>query len=200
MIRFFRRSNVGWLGNTPTKFVTDSFDKKYILPGTKVLDIGSGFGRNANWLSSKGVLVDAININKSEIRIAEKSAKKLHVRVKYLHGDATALPYGDNEFDSVLDLGCSHMLTKDRQIIAKKETARVLKSGGCLLYFGFSKKHPVYRYKIGSCQFRDLNDIKEIYGKDFDILNSEEISWEPNPAEKANFSKHVGLNVVMRRK
>ncbi len=187
------------MGNEPTKFVTECFEKGYLKPGIKILDVGSGFGRNANWLAAKGLSVSAVNINKSEIKEAKKSAGKLGVSVKYIKADAVKLPFPDEEYDAVLDLGCSHMLSKERQVLAEKEIARVLKPGGYLIYFGFSKKHPVYKFKPESPQFRDLSNVKTTYGNDFEIITSEEISWEPNPSEKANFSRHVGLNIVMRK-
>jgi SAM-dependent methyltransferase len=200
MFDLFRKSNAGWRGNEPTKFVIDCFEKGYFKPGIKVLDIGSGFGRNSNWLALKGAIVTAININRSEIRDAKINAKKLGVNVNYLRVDATRLPFEDKTFDIALDLGCSHMLSEEGQVKAETEVARILKSGGHLIYFGFSKSHPAYKTKPESPQFRNLEDVIKIYGNHFQILSTEETSWKPDPAEKSNFTKHVGLNIVMQRK
>jgi len=198
---FFRpKCNAGWRGDKPTEFVIWSFNKRYLKPGDKVLDVGSGFGRNSNWLASKGLMVTGININKNEIRDSIRLSEKHGTKVEYLHANAINLPFNDELFDSVLDLGCSHMLSANLQVKAEKEAFRVLKPGGYLIYFGFSKKHPVYKDKPKSSQFRDLNDLYTLYGEDFNVISSKETCWKPIISEKANFPEHIGLNIVMQKK
>jgi len=193
--------NIAWKGDEPTEVVIENFNEGIIRSGDKLLDTGSGFGRNANWLAKNGVDVTAIDIDDGEIKEAKEKAKKLGVDINYLHANATNLPFPDNNFNVVLDLGCSHMLpNKESQERAEAETARVLKPGGYLIYFGFSKAHPDYLNKSDSPMFRDLEDIQSLYGKDFDIVSSEENRWQPKPEEKRKFSEHVGINVVMKRK
>jgi ubiquinone/menaquinone biosynthesis C-methylase UbiE len=196
-----RNENIAWKGDEPTKVVIKNFEEGVIKPGDKILDIGSGFGRNANWLAQKGVNVTAINIDDEEIREAKEKGEKLGVNVKYIHADATELPFPNDSFDVVLDLGCSHMIhNKEDQRKAETETARVLKPRGHLIYFGFSKAHPDYLNKPNSPMFRDLEDIQEMYGNDFDILSSQEDRWQAKPEEKRSFSEHVGLNIVLDKK
>jgi ubiquinone/menaquinone biosynthesis C-methylase UbiE len=193
--------NVAWKGDDPVRAVTKNFNEGLIKSGDKLLDIGSGFGRNANWLAQNGVDVTAVNIDDEEIKEAKQKAEKLKVNVSYLHADAIELPFPNNSFDIVLDLGCSHMIpSKEGQMKSESETARVLKPGGYLIYFGFSKKHPDYLNKPDNPMFRDLEDIRVMYGNDFDIISNEEGRWRPKPEENRNFSEHVGINVVMKRK
>ena len=89
---------------------------------------------------------------------------------------------------------------KEDQKKAEAETARVLKTGGGLVYFGFSKDHPDYLNKPDSSMFRSLEDIQAMYGNDFEILSHEETRWRPKPEEKRKYSEHVGINVIMRKK
>lgn len=193
--------NIGWEGNEPTEIVTNSFEKGIIKPGDKVLDIGCGFGRNANWLAGKGVKVTAININSIELDESKVKAKKLGANVDYQCADAVALPFPNCSFDVALDLGCTHMITSnDSQKKAEIEVARILIPGGLLVYFGFSKEHPGCKNKPDSPMFRNLGDIQTIYGDDFDILFHEENRWSPKSEEKRNFSEHVGLNIILKKK
>mgnify|MGYP001611051560 CR=1 FL=1 len=193
--------NIAWKGDEPTEVVVKSFNSGVIKPGNKLLDVGCGFGRNANWLAGKGVDVTAVNINDEEIKEAIEKAEKLGVNVYYLYANAIELPFPDNSFDVVLDLGCSHMITdKEGQQKAEMETARVLKPGGRLVYFGFSKNHPDYINKPDSPMFRSLEDIGSMYRDDFEILSREETRWKPKPEEKRKYSEHVGINVVMGKK
>jgi ubiquinone/menaquinone biosynthesis C-methylase UbiE len=191
----------GWEGEEATKEVKKYFQEGVIKSGDTVLDIGSGFGRNANYLAEQGVKVTAINIDDQELQISKERAEKLGVKVNYYHANATELPFSDSSFDVVMDFGCTHMLpSNEEQKIAEAEAARVLKPEGTLVYFGFSKEHPDAAKKPDSPQFRSLDDIKAIYGNDFDIISSEEARWQPKPEEGANFPEHVGLNIVLKKK
>jgi SAM-dependent methyltransferase len=193
--------NIGWKDDKPTVEIKKYFKEGLIKPGDTVLDVGSGFGRNANYLAKQGVKVTAININDEELRISKGKAKKLGVEVNYQHANATELTFPENSFDVVMDLGCTHMLpSKEDQQKAEGEMTRVLKNEGTLLYFGFSKNHPAAIKKPDSPQFRSLDDIEVMYGKDFDIISSEEARWQPKPDEGANFPEHVGLNIVLKKK
>lgn len=196
-----KSNNVAWRGDEPTEIVKDIYEKKIIKPGDKVLDIGCGFGRNSNWMAKMGNKVTAININDDEIKEAKIKAREAQVDVEYIHSDAVSLPFSDDIFDSALDLGCSHMIpsTEDQER-AMREAARVLKTGGYLIYFGFSKDHPSYSKNKEKPQFRSFKDIQSMYGGEFEILSQQETRWKPKPEENANFNEHVGINVIMRKK
>lgn len=193
--------NVGWKSDEPTEMVVRGFKNGLIKPGDKVLDIGCGFGRNSNFLAGKGANVTAININDEELDYAKKKAKEMGVNVIYLHADATQLPFPDGSFDLLIDGGCTHMIPSSQgQKLAELEAARILKPKGILIYFGFSKKHPGYLNKPKSPQFRDLEDIKEMYGDSFDIVTSKTHRWQPIPGEDTKILEHVGLEIVMEKK
>jgi len=194
-------NNIGWKGDEPTEVVKNAFKEGIIKTGDRVLDIGCGFGRNANWLAKMGVKVTAVNIDDGEIRQAKIKAQDAKVNVNYIHSDATLLPFPESSFDVALDLGCSHMISsRGEQEKAMKETARILKSGGRLVYFGFSKNHPSYLKNTENPMFRNIEDIQSMYGGEFEIISHEETRWKPKPEENANFEEHVGINVVMKRK
>ncbi|OGM12393.1 hypothetical protein A2W13_01995 [Candidatus Woesebacteria bacterium RBG_16_36_11] len=193
--------NIGWKGDEPTEIVKKSFNDGMVKTGDKVLDIGSGFGRNANWLAQKGAEVTGVNINDDEIKHAREKAQESGVNVNYIHADATSLPFPDSSFDVALDLGCSHEIpSKEGQEKAMKEVARILKPGGHLVFFGFSKDHPLYSKNKENPRFRSIDDIKNLYGDNFEIVSQEEARWKPKPEENVDFKEHVGINVVMKKK
>lgn len=192
--------NIGWKSDEPTEMVVAHFKDGLIKPGDKVLDVGSGFGRNANWLASKGAVVTAVNINDDEIKESRKKAEEMGIKVNYLHGNAEKLSFPNNSFDVLIDGGCTHMISsREGQKKAELEAARVLKPNGILIYFGFSKKHPSHKDNPDSPKFRDLNDIKNIYGEDFIILSSKIHRWKPKQEEHTKCSEHVGLEVVLKK-
>ena len=193
--------NIGWKGDEPTEVVKNAFKEGIIKTGDRVLDIGCGFGRNANWLAKMGCKVTAVNINDDEIKQAKIKVQEAQVNVDYIHADATSLPFPESSFDVALDLGCSHMIpSKEGQEKAMKETARILKPDGYLVYFGFSKDHPSYLKNTENPMFRSIEDVKSMYGNDFEIISHEETRWKPKPEENANIEEHVGINVVMKKK
>lgn len=192
--------NVAWKGEVPTAFITNSFDKGLIKVGQTIVDIGCGFGRNSNWLESRGVQVTGVNIDRQELEACRNNAKKNNLKTNFIEGSVINLPLATSSFDVAIDYGCSHMLGTDDQLGAAKEQARVVKPGGILLYFGFTKDHPAATANKSSSMYRDLSDIQRQYGQDFEIVSSEPNEWKPVIEEKANFDIHRGINIVMRRK
>ena len=193
-------SNVAWKTNEPTKFVVYCFKYGLIKNGDKVIDIGCGFGRNSNWLAFNEVNVTAVNISDEEIKIARREADKLGVSPKYTTGNFLKVNFNGELFNVALDIGCSHMLPKIDQLAFADKVASIIRHGGYLIYFGFSKKHPAYDPDKKRVMYRDLDDLLEMYGKNFEVLNCHEISWKPSPEEHSKFQEHIGLNVVFRRK
>lgn len=193
-------ANIAWKSDKPTMFIKESLENGLIRQGQVVVDIGCGFGRNSNFLEAKGVRAIGININPEELRIAKTKAQEFNLSTDFIEANATELPLEDSSCDAAIDIGCSHMLNTEDQIRAEAEQARVIKPGGHLLYFGFSKDHPAYSDKPNSPMFRNIDDIKRLYGNDFEIIGSENTEWKPAEEENTNFDIHKGINVVMRRK
>lgn len=188
------KENSQWEGADPTSLATDLVDQGIVKEGSHVLDLGCGFGRNSNWLASKGAIVSAININEEELSEAKRRAEELSVNVKYINADAGSLPFEDSSFDVVLDAGCTHMCDEQTQGKSVLEAVRILKTGGYLQFFGFSKEHPSYQKNSESPQFRDLEDIKKQYGEYFEIGEPKRKEWEYQG------QRHVGLEILMRKK
>lgn len=195
-----KKENVPWKSDNPLRFIKNNFELGLIKKGQIVVDIGCGFGRNSNYLESQGVNAIGININSEELETAKEKAQEKELNTKFIKGNATELPLEDSSCDVVLDTGCSHMLNSADQIKAEKEQARVIKPGGYLFYFGFSKKHPAYVNNPNSPMFRNLEDIEKIYGEDFEVISSEDIEWKPVVEENASVDLHKGIDVIMRRK
>ncbi|MBU4479997.1 class I SAM-dependent methyltransferase [Patescibacteria group bacterium] len=102
--------------------VTVDFD------GLKVLDLGSGTGRNSNYLAQKGAQITGIEISETAIRLAENRAKKLGVKVKYIKqsiGDK--YPFAGESFDLVVDTTSSNSLNEKEREIYLSEVKRILK-------------------------------------------------------------------------
>lgn len=103
------------------------------LTGTeRVLDVATGGGHTAFALAPYAAEVVALDLTRPMLEVARKeaSARGLH-NIRYLEGDAQALPCEDASFDVVT---CRHAPHHFPQVDeAVREWVRVLKPGGKLL-------------------------------------------------------------------
>lgn len=105
-------------------------EEKYKVENKNVLDLGSGTGRNANYLAELGNNVIGIEISKTALAIARAGALSQNLQVDYRLGDIGA-PYdvADGSIDIILDITSSNSLDEKGRAIYLKEMHRVLKGG-----------------------------------------------------------------------
>ena len=83
----------------------------------------------------------AIDISPRAIEYTEKKAQQANVKIKLMVQNFVNLPFGDEEFDFVFDIGCfNHVEVEDRTKFIKG-VHRVLKRGGNYLLICFSYKN-----------------------------------------------------------
>ncbi|HBX23533.1 MAG TPA: SAM-dependent methyltransferase [Desulfotomaculum sp.] len=121
----------------PAGCFADRVEKDAILSYLKVepqlsaLDIGCGTGNYTLLLARSGLRVTGLDISPGMLVRARAKAEEAHLDIKFLQGDAVALPFNDNTFDIVLSVSAlefaPHLET------ALQEAYRVLKSGGQLV-------------------------------------------------------------------
>lgn len=90
----------------------------------KILDLGSGSGRNLVKTKGKMYLVD---FSEEMINLAKKKAKKENIDAEFFVGDIIKLPFPDNFFDAAISIAVLHCLDREQQKKAVKELYRVLK-------------------------------------------------------------------------
>ncbi|MFH1522425.1 MAG: class I SAM-dependent methyltransferase [Patescibacteria group bacterium] len=132
----YRDSKLVTKYSEPQKFILRFFkylkkSEGIVLKNLNVLDLGSGTGRNANYLAQEGSRVVGIEISNTAIDIAKKRAKQLNIGVKYLPGNiGEHFPLNDKSIDLVLDATSSNSLNARERDIYLDEVNRVLRSGG----------------------------------------------------------------------
>lgn len=108
----------------------------------RVLDVGSGGGIDAIFMAQHGFKVTGIDISVAALKIAEKRARKTHVKVDWLRGSVLEIPIASETIDFVTDRGLFHLIEdRDRGRYAS-EVFRVLKNGGHALIRGASGESP----------------------------------------------------------
>lgn len=105
--------------------------QKRTLEGLNVLDLGSGTGKNANYLADLGNQVVGMEISSAAISIAKKRAKEMGVFVEYLKQSiGEKYPFKDKNFEIILDITSSNSLNEAERSVYLSEVNRVLKDDG----------------------------------------------------------------------
>lgn len=105
--------------------------EKIEVEGAKILDLGSGTGRNANYFARMGAEVTAIELSETALAIGKRQAEKENLSVEYIQGSiGDKLKFSDNYFDVVIDATASNSLNKAEREVYLLEVKRVLKPAG----------------------------------------------------------------------
>ncbi len=158
-------------------------EEKYLVEERTVLDLGSGTGRNANYLADRGNTVIGIEISKTALMIAKNRARELGVTVDYRLGDIGA-PYeiSDESIDVVLDVTSSNSLDEKGREIYLNEVSRVLRSGGYFFVRALAKD--------GNKNVKNL--LKQSPGREYDTYIVKEIGLTERVFSKEDFIKMYG--------
>lgn len=113
-------------------------EKGVDLAGLRVLDLGSGTGRNSNYLALEGAIVTGIEISGTALLLAAKRAKELGLigasvesNIEYIKGSmGEILGFENIFFDLIIDVTSSNSLNENERERYIQEAHRVLKSGG----------------------------------------------------------------------
>jgi len=100
----------------------------------RALDVGTGTGAGALEIAKRFKDAEVVGVDVSQAMLEE--ARRLAPGVQFVQGDASALPFGDAEFDVVAHANMIPFLD---------ETARVLRPGGWTVYaFSAGAETPIY--------------------------------------------------------
>ncbi len=116
-------------GKAPAKFLANNFH--YISPGSTVLDMGMGEGRNAVFLALKGHNVTGIDISSVAVKKSRKLAREFGVRIKTVVASLSKYKISPGSFDAII---CFYYV--DRALIEKMKTW--LKPGGIIIFEAYT--------------------------------------------------------------
>jgi SAM-dependent methyltransferase len=98
-------------------------DLARVAPGDRVLDIACGTGNAALMAAARDAAVVGVDVEPALLAVARERASELSLPVRWLEGDAEALPVEDAGFDAVVSVfGIMYALDAAR---AARELARV---------------------------------------------------------------------------
>ncbi len=101
-------------------------------PGERILDIAAGTGTSSAALAKSGAEVVAVDFSTGMVDLGRRK----HPQLTFILADATALPFGNDEFDAVTVSFGLRNVEDPRKVLA--EMYRVLKPGGRVVICEFS--------------------------------------------------------------
>ncbi len=150
----------------------------------EVLEIGVGTGRNLEHYS-QGIRLTGIDISAPMLDIARQRARELGQEVDLRVGDAQALEFADETFDTVVSTLSLCSIPDDRKAIS--EAKRVLRPGGRLLLLEHvaSPRWPVRTVQqlldwitvrtVGDHLVRD--PLAHVQAQGFEVERIERLKW-----------------------
>lgn len=102
--------------------------------GKKVLEVACNQGTTLKWLAQQGCEIVGVDLDQSALDRCRENLKRANINsVQLRRANACNLPFGDGEFDLVVNEAMLTMLPAETRLQAVKEYVRVLKPGGMLL-------------------------------------------------------------------
>lgn len=103
-------------------------------PGSKILDVGFGDGRNWTLLNNVAFDIHGIEISEGVVSLGRERARRLGIPVQLKVGKNSSIPFGDEFFDYILAChSCYYVDAGTTFSDTLREYSRVLKAGGTLV-------------------------------------------------------------------
>lgn len=103
------------------------------IEGMRVLDLGSGTGRNAYYFAKEGAQVTGFEFSTTALQMAKEFAKGGGVDIDYrLQSIGEPYPLPDASIDIALDVTSSNSLNDAERKVYVRELSHILKPGGYL--------------------------------------------------------------------
>ena len=127
-----RERPVPFFANVPDESLVDWHDRDLLRagPGTRVLELGCGPGRNAVWMAGLGADVHALDLSAEALAWGAERATAAGVVVRFEQADVLHWDPPAGRYDLVVDSGCFHHLPPHRRVSYLALLARALRPGG----------------------------------------------------------------------
>jgi len=134
------------------------FSSKFIVPGGKALDLGSGLGRTSIPFALQGMEVAAYETNPAYVRAMKAVAENFDLPISVLNEDVRTADFGKNKYDTVI-LGqtFAHFESREEAFKVLDKAIDAVKPGGHIWFRGNGKGYDI------EGQTPSLNGSKEHY-------------------------------------
>ncbi len=165
----YRSESLPWELGKPRKSLVELVESKRIKP-CKTLDLCCGAGTNPIYLAKQGFDVTAMDISDGAAKLSKGRAHKENAELGLLVGSFLALPFKDERFGFVFDMGCFHHVETRNRASFIREVSRVLKPRGTYFMTCFSYRNgPAWNHFT-------RRQIIELFGDHFRIEGIRHVS------------------------
>jgi len=177
-------------GDKPNEYLTSAISQ--LTPGSKVLVVGDGEGRNGIWLAKQGFNVFSIDYSPVAVDKIKALAADQKVPIQVECHDLTEYEWPENFFDAVVAI----YLHFPSDVRAKMHVAMLsaLKPAGSIIIEAFNKDQ--LDYPSGGPPVEDMLFSAEILQNDFSPANI--IECYESVVELNEGKYHVGKGAVVR--
>jgi len=130
---------------------------KKIKSGGKVLDIGTGQGRNAFFLLNNGYTVHGIDPSKVAVEELEKQINRQILNLKVFHTCFSEHVAEEKIYDAILVFGLIQILSKEQIKILFEKNSIWLKKDGLVFLTGFTKQEKTFMPNSG--KWKKLSEL-----------------------------------------
>ena len=124
-----RNNGVPFFTDSPDENLVGYFENNVFKPG-KVLELGSGPGRNAIYFAQKGCTIDAVDLSQETLKWAEERANDKNVSINFINENIFDLNIEEGTYDIVYDSGCFHHIAPHRRMSYIDLVKRALRPNG----------------------------------------------------------------------
>ena len=125
----------------------------------RILDVGCGGGFLSNHLSKEGFAVDGLDMSADSLAVATRHDPTRNVR--YVRGDALALPFANESFDVVCAMDFLEHVEAPAHVVA--EAARVLHPRGLFFFHTFNRNLLAWLVVIKGVEWFVKNTPKDMH-------------------------------------
>ena len=173
----------GRMSRKPLEFLRckEIISRHLSLGKMEIADIGGATGSFSYWLAQMNHNVHLLDYVPLHIEQAKENGKKKNINLaSYTCGDARQVPYQDEQFDIVLEMGpLYHLQIKSDRMRCLLEAMRILKDGGTIICEVISR----YANLFEGFQCNLIDDKKFIQ-----ILDDGLLSGNHSPGETSYFT------------
>lgn len=142
----------------PDENLVTYFETK-MVKAEKILELGTGNGRNAIYMAQQGYQVDAVDISQEALNWARENALEKGVSVNFIYSDIFELDLRENYYDFVYDGGLLHHLPPHQRFQYIDKINNTLKPNGL---FGITCFAPGFVEK-GGAEAKTDESIYKVY-------------------------------------
>lgn len=177
-------------GTAPNAFLAREVHR--LKPGSKVLAIADGEGRNSTFLAQHGHNVVATDVSEKALEKARRLAERRGVEVEYRQVDLARWDWPENAFDAVVGIFIQFASPVLREAIFEG-VHRSLKPGGLLLLEGYREEQLAY----GTGGPPNIENLYTVDGLRRAFSTCEIELFESYDAEIEEGSGHSGMSALI---